>query len=202
MVDMAADHPVDAPRFRLPPPRFLIAADIFDRVLDLVLQPGRQRPIGQAQRLARLEQQIVPATAPRHRPSRPAWASHLAQAITPSKRSPCSTRSACRRRFHARSSWIDLDAAEQPAGNNRGRIRHDCRARRSPACRDPPCAGFRATTWLCASFQNQRRFSCQPSTMSPTRNSVSHSLWARKSASASALQPRVPRWVSEMKMVR
>ena len=38
--------------------------------------------------------------------------------------------------------------------------------------------------------------------MSPTRNSVSQSLCARKSASASALQPVVPRWVSEMKMVR
>ena len=38
--------------------------------------------------------------------------------------------------------------------------------------------------------------------MSPTRNSVLHSLCARKSASASALQPRVPRCVSEMKMVR
>ncbi len=35
--------------------------DVFDRVLDLVLQPGRQRPIGQAQSLAHREDKVVGA---------------------------------------------------------------------------------------------------------------------------------------------
>src|SRR5476651_962757 len=60
MVDMAANHAIGAagPGFRRH--QLFKGRDIFDRVLDLVLEPGRQRPIGQAQCAARLEQQIVP----------------------------------------------------------------------------------------------------------------------------------------------
>ena len=50
MMDMAAHHPVHAALSASRRHGFLEAGDIFDRVLDLVLQPGRQRPIGQAQR--------------------------------------------------------------------------------------------------------------------------------------------------------
>src|SRR5471032_3371065 len=64
MVDMAAHHPVDAAQLGLMRHDLLEAGDIFHRVLDLVLQPGRQRPIGQAQLLAQGEQQVVPAQRP------------------------------------------------------------------------------------------------------------------------------------------
>ena len=59
MVDMAAHHPVHAAHFGFARHDLLEAGDVFDRVLDLVLQPGRQRPIGQAQLLAHREQQVV-----------------------------------------------------------------------------------------------------------------------------------------------
>src|SRR3569623_14497 len=49
MVDMAADHAVHAAHLRLARHDLFEARDVFDCVLDLVLQPGRQRPVGQAQ---------------------------------------------------------------------------------------------------------------------------------------------------------
>ena len=48
----------------------------------------------------------------------------------------------------------------------------------------------------------QLRRSCQPSMMSPTRYSVSHSMSRRKSSSAAAWQPGVPRCRSLIHTVR
>ena len=60
-MDMAADHAVHAAQLRLAGHDFLETGDILDRVLDLVLQPGRQRPVGQAHALAHRKQQVVAA---------------------------------------------------------------------------------------------------------------------------------------------
>ena len=49
VVDVAADHAVDAAPARFARHRVLVAVDELDRVLDLVLQVGRQRPVGQAE---------------------------------------------------------------------------------------------------------------------------------------------------------
>ena len=49
LVDVAADHAVDAAPARLAGHRVLEVADELDGVLDLVLQVGRQRPVGQAE---------------------------------------------------------------------------------------------------------------------------------------------------------
>ena len=46
MVDMAADDAVHLPAVRLGGQRLLEGADIVHRVLDFVLRPLRQRPIG------------------------------------------------------------------------------------------------------------------------------------------------------------
>src|SRR5471032_1276577 len=61
MVDMAAHYPVDAAQLGLVCHDLFEAGDIFHRVLDLVLQPGRQRPVRQAEPLAHRKQQVVPA---------------------------------------------------------------------------------------------------------------------------------------------
>ena len=88
----------------------------------------------------------------------------------------------------------------QSTFRNNGEMPH----RDFPGCRR---RGLPHGPWqgLPAALGDARRASTisrQPSTMSPTRKSVSHELRARKSASCSALQPRVPRCVSETKMAR
>src|SRR5262249_29709161 len=59
MVDMAADHAVHAAQGRFARHDLLKAGDVFHRVLDLVLEPGRQRPIGQPEAPADARQDII-----------------------------------------------------------------------------------------------------------------------------------------------
>ena len=53
-MNMAADDAVDAAAPCLGHHRLLVVADVLDGVLDLVLQVGRQRPVGKAQAAPRL----------------------------------------------------------------------------------------------------------------------------------------------------
>ena len=64
MVNMAAHHPVHAAKLGLLRHDLLEAGDVLHRVLDLVFQEGRQRPVGQAQPLAHGEQQVIEAQRP------------------------------------------------------------------------------------------------------------------------------------------
>src|SRR5690606_40822836 len=59
MMNMAANHAIHAASGGLAGHRDLEARDIFDRVLDLVLEEGRERPVRQAQLLARLEKDEI-----------------------------------------------------------------------------------------------------------------------------------------------
>ena len=75
-MDMAADHPGKAALARNPGDCFLELADIEDGVLDLALEVGRQRPVGQPQRPPRpvehgvdLQQQFVGLVAQQGQPA-------------------------------------------------------------------------------------------------------------------------------------
>ena len=63
MMDVAADHAVDLGAPRLLGQHVLERADEVDRLLDLHLGPGRERPVGQAEQPAH----------PRHQPVDAAW---------------------------------------------------------------------------------------------------------------------------------
>jgi len=200
VMDVAAQHAVVAVAARLARQYLLEAADEADGVLHLVLQVGRQRPIAEAEPCA---QRIQVAVEPQcevieliadvgeplgvqdhaigevavHDPETAAVGEPVLRLVAQRDAAEVQPGELAAELVVVAEHIDDTSALARLAQD----LLHDVVVRLRPV----EAVAHR-----------------QPSITSPTRYSTSDSLWRRKSSRYSALQPRVPRCTSEMKIAR